>query len=115
MTCAVPVRTPAEHPIRLYNWKIRFYDNKACQPFKEVGQLDSKLQITIKDCVRSNMIKHGFDYFTELGGPLPWFGAYQNEFFELLQFQVHETQDDPLICTCLAFECIPHDLIQNLS
>lgn len=29
----------------------------------------------------------------------PWFVEYRKEFFSALQFAVHESQDDPVLCT----------------
>jgi len=98
---AVPVRTPAEQPIRLYSWTLRFFDSEdMIQPSAEAA--DAHLASLLKG--EANAAAATIPDLQELlstagtQDATPWYTAYRDEYFRMLRFGRHETQDNPVAC-----------------
>ncbi|WPT14260.1 Glutamyl-tRNA(Gln) amidotransferase subunit B [Picochlorum sp. SENEW3] len=104
----VPIRTPAEYPIRLHEVTIRF-----CSAGSEFSVLSDASDIIaaenqLVDVLHQHMPEE--ERSDDTSEDLPeYFERYCEVLFDALRFQVHETQDDPLICT------FPVDLFSMLS
>ena len=95
---AVPIRTPAEYPIRLYEINLRFCRGRDVAPVDSAAGLEdferrllelAHLKLRLHPSATSaQCAEYGPSYFAE----------YRETFCEMLRFQVHETQDDPLMC-----------------
>lgn len=105
---AVPIRTPAEYPIRLHEVTIRF-----CSAGSEFSVLSDASDIMaaenqLVDVLHQHMPEE--ERSDDTSEDLPeYFERYCEALFDALRFQVHETQDDPLICT------FPVDFFSMLS
>eukprot|EP00887_Chlorella_sp_A99_P001561 scaffold8.g1561.t1 len=102
-TVGVPVRTTAEHPLRLHSWALRFYDAATMfQPAPEAA--DSHLREVLAAAAADASSSEVLDVaeLTEQvrggGDPTPWYSAYHAEFLRLLAFGEHEAVDHPLAC-----------------
>jgi len=89
--CAVPIRTPAELPIRLHELNVRFCLGQEVSPVESASGLVGMEQ-KLLDLMRCEMADLARDVDDS------YFAAYREALFRLLRFQVHETQDDPLVC-----------------
>lgn len=98
MYYTVPIRTPAEYPIRLHEVTIRF-----CNVGAEFLVLSNASDImTAENRLVDVLHQHipEAECLDDTAEDLPeYFERYGEAFFDALRFQVHETQDDPLICT----------------
>lgn len=103
-TCAVPVRTPAEHPLRLHSWRLRFYAASTMfQPAPE--DADAHLQGVLSAAAEAAGGAEGPPDLAELlgsaaarAGATPWYRSYRREYLRMLQFGEHEATDHPVAC-----------------
>lgn len=102
---AVPIRTPAEQPIRLYDWQLRFHTpEEMVHPTPEdfnlhlTDFLKSTAQLEADTpCVSKLLARKSLDEAA------PWFAAYFSEFMRLFKFGIHETMDHPVACECITY------------
>lgn len=100
----MPIRTPAEQPIRLHNWKLRFYDAKNMDPSKE-DVAEDHLRKILDLASQSPLNKSKIESIrTKKNGDVicgtPWFRMYMKEFLRTMNFSPHEAMDIPIICKC---------------
>ncbi|KAL4458148.1 hypothetical protein ABPG75_013013 [Micractinium tetrahymenae] len=102
----VPVRTPAEHPLRLHSWRLRFYASDTMfQPAPEAADAylrDEVLGAAAAEAATSE-VADVQELLAAAGGrgeaaATPWFSAYRREYLRLMQFGEHETLDHPVAC-----------------
>lgn len=98
---AVPVRTPAEQPIRLYSWTIRFFDSDdMVQPSFEAADqhLASFLERVGAPAASPPPSLQQLIDTAGIEDATPWYSAYREEYFRMTRFAKHETQDNPVAC-----------------
>jgi len=91
---AVPVRTPAEYPIRLHELNLRFCSGIQVSPLSSPSDLEKADQILADISCREFDSKIAYGNLRS-----SYFDEYRDALCRSLQFQVHETQDNPLVCT----------------
>lgn len=98
----VPIRTPAEQPIRLYDWTLHFHDiSEMKQPPQEVA--NQHLAEFLKRVVAADASAPlpELEQLIEAVGvdtASPWYGEYCKEFYRTLRFGSHEAIDHPVAC-----------------
>lgn len=93
-TTVVPIRTPAEYPIRLHELNLRFCRAVDVTPLHSPSDLEKADHMLAEVTLRvldSRIPYRDLD--------LSYFEEYRDQLSGLLRFQVHETQDNPLVCT----------------
>ena len=105
---AVPIRTPAEQPIRLYDWTVRFYDvGELTQPSQEIANahLAEFLHRSATAAAAAGPIPtiQQLIESARVDDASPWYNEYCEEYFRMLKFASHEAVDHPVICKCSFF------------
>ncbi|PRW18320.1 trafficking particle complex subunit 8 [Chlorella sorokiniana] len=119
-TVGVPVRTPAEHPLRLHSWRLRFYAAATMfQPSPEAA--DAHLRAVLAAAAGEEATADPPDLQELLaaaaagggraGEATPWFRAYRREYLRLMQFGEHEATDHPVACVL----ALPSDFEGDLA
>ncbi len=88
----MPIRTPAELPIRLHELNVRFCTGADVRPVESAAGL-ADLERGLLELVHREMADTSREVYDSA-----YFEAYREALFRMLRFQVHETQDDPLVC-----------------
>ncbi|KAL4852692.1 Trafficking protein particle complex subunit 8 [Chlorella vulgaris] len=115
-TVGVPVRTPAEHPLRLHSWRLRFYTAETMfQPAPEAADeyLRGVLSAAASEVAGSDVpdLQGLLDCAARREDPpCPWYRRYRGEYLRLLQFGEHESLDHPVACVLALPADQPGDL-----
>ncbi|KAL6771414.1 TRS85 [Auxenochlorella protothecoides x Auxenochlorella symbiontica] len=101
-TVGVPIRTAAEHPVRLHSWRLRFYaPQHMFQPSPAAA--DAHLRGVLSAAAAAGVMSPVPDLDTlihagSVSEAAPWFEVYRTEFFRMMAFGEHETMDHPVAC-----------------
>lgn len=91
---SVPIRTPSEYPIRLHELRLRFCNGLQVTPLNSPSDLEKADRLLAEVCHTEFDSKIVYESL----GP-SFFDECRDVLCRLLRFQVHETQDNPLVCT----------------
>ena len=96
------MRTPAEQPIRLYSWNLRFFDgDDMAQPPQDAADAHLTEFLMQRAAPLAGAPAPDLARVIETAGQedaTPWYSEYREEYFRMMRFGAHETQDQPVAC-----------------
>jgi trafficking protein particle complex subunit 8 len=97
---AVPIRTPAEQPIRLHTWQLRFYSAESMIQIPPESA-DAHLRQLLDQARGSAESLPDLQHLMQTAvsnNATPWYDAYRDRYLRMLRFGTHETMDQPVVC-----------------